>query len=46
MVTDTPDWAAMDQSRMKEWWHEVVDERFWFWADDVRDWHPTGGWPT
>jgi 2-polyprenyl-6-methoxyphenol hydroxylase-like FAD-dependent oxidoreductase len=46
MVTDTPDWAAMDQTRMKDWWREVIDERFWFWTDDVRDWHPTGGWPT
>jgi 2-polyprenyl-6-methoxyphenol hydroxylase-like FAD-dependent oxidoreductase len=46
IVTDTPDWTAMTQTKMKDWWREVVEDRFWFWADDVRDWHPTGGWPT
>ena len=44
-VDETPDWDAMDAERMAEWWKEVVGGRYWFWFDEVAQWHPTGGRP-
>ena len=43
IVTDTPDWYTLNQSNMTDWWDKVVENHFWFWTEDVANWHPTGG---
>lgn len=41
MVEATPDWDLMDQATMDTWFQGVIEQRYWFWVDEVKDKHPT-----
>ncbi len=40
-VMEIPDWPSMDQSSMDAWWQGVIADRYWFWVDEVPDFHPS-----
>lgn len=39
LVEQTPDWQTMDQAAMDAWWKSVIADRYWFWVDEVPDFH-------
>lgn len=42
LVESTPDWDAMNHRSMEAWWEKVIDNRYWFWINEVDAAHPYG----
>jgi 2-polyprenyl-6-methoxyphenol hydroxylase-like FAD-dependent oxidoreductase len=43
LVEEHPDWDAMDQDSMDRRWRELMEGRYWYMVDEVKDRHPTLG---
>lgn len=43
LVEEHPDWDAMDQDSMDRRWRKLMEGRYWYMVDEVKDWHPILG---
>jgi 2-polyprenyl-6-methoxyphenol hydroxylase-like FAD-dependent oxidoreductase len=41
LVEEHPNWDAMDQESMDRRWRELMQGRYWYMVDEVKDRHPT-----